>query len=767
MENEIPARQTGLHRAGQDLRVLAAALATGVLGVHAMPALPPPSALLLLALPALLPWRGRSIWGAATLGVLCATWTGQRYLEQRWPAPMHGSQMTVPGHIVSLPERVPGGIAGEPSAQRFEFRPLDESLPQKIRASWYRGAQAVRGGECWTLQLRLRTPRGSFNPGTFDYEGWLYRNGVTAVATVRSGRRCEQLRWLPILRARQALMDRYDLWLADHPGKAMVAALSVGEDAGFSDRDWEVFRRTGTSHLVAISGFNVAILAGLAFLVLRWTWPLSRRLSARLPAQKAAMIGAALAGLAYGLLAGWESPAQRAALMLALLLLAAMPDRRGAPSRVLALALMLMLLAAPAAVLSPGLWLSFGAVAAIFYCVTGRLATAPVWRSALSLQLMLSVLLAPLTLYFFQGAAWLGLPVNLVAVPVMTVLTPLVIAAIGVALAIPDLGVPLLGWIAELLHWLQLGLAWIAQHAPAAWIPASPPASALLLALFGGLLIFAPRGVPLRALGALCLVPLLWPPRVDVRPPFELVALDVGQGLSVLVRTSNHALLYDAGPAFPGGFDAGASVVVPYVLRQGLGRIDQLLLSHGDRDHAGGVAAVRAKLPIGAERGTVPDNACSDGQAWEWDGVAFEVLHPNEQQWSSNNRSCVLRIMAPGMTVLLAGDIERAAEARLLRDHGDRLKADILVVPHHGSRTSSTPAFVNAVAPAVAIFGAAWRSHYGHPHPQVHSRYRALNADLRVTGVDGAVSVWREPQGLRLRSWRLQAPRFWSAPAQP
>lgn len=765
---------------------------------------------MLLAVPVFLPWRGRALWSAALLGVLLTVLQGQRALADRWPVARHGAQIEASGYVIGLPERSPGRSPGEGATLRFEFAPEGAELPGRIRVSWYRSDAEPRGGECWKLRLRLRTPHGSFDSGGFDYEGWLYRRGVGATATVRSGERCEIARAYPVLRARQALVDRLDVWLGAHPAKAMIAALTVGEDSGFTDADWTVFRETGTSHLVAISGFNIAIIAGLVFLLVRWTWPASRRLAQALPAQKAAMIAAALAGLGYGLLAGWESPAQRAALMLALLLVAALPDRRAEASRVLALALALMLAFDPSVVLSPGLWLSCGAVAAIFYATAGRLRAPLAWRTAVELQLMLSVMLAPLTLYFFHGAAWLGPLVNLVAVPLMALLTPLVLAAVALALMVPGWGVPVLTGVADVLQALQSALAWIAQHAPNAWIPAAPPLAALLLALFGAVLLFAPRGFPLRALALLCFVPLGLPPRSVASVPFELTALDVGQGLAVVVRTKHHTLLYDAGPAFEDGFDAGESVVAPYLLGLGLGRqgIDRLLLSHGDRDHAGGVASVRRLVYVDDELGTSGHEACREGQSWSWDGVRFEMLNPDANPGSDNDRSCVLRVSAPntttsardtaacdskrvreradrarpaptlaalttpcprpGFSALLAGDIERDAEARLLSAHPGLLKSDVLIAPHHGSKTSSTEAFVLAVNPEVVVFGAAWRSHFKHPRPEVVARYTEMGSRPLVTGVEGAVRVWRDADGeIRTESWRRQAAHFWNAAPEP
>ncbi len=756
-------------RARPDTRLIALAFGAGVLAVHAGADLPSLGLLILLCIPALIPWRGRLLWSAAQLGVLLVVLQASHRLEHRWPAERHAQEVEVIGHVSSLVERTAGFSAKQGRNFRFEFAPhQSEDLPDHLRISWYEADLHPRAGECWKFRLKMRTPHGSLNPGAFDYEAWLYRRGVGGVASVRSGERCDISRSFPVLNARQWIKQHLDDALGDHPGKAMIAALTIGDDSGFSKEDWDHFRQTGTSHLVAISGFNVAILAGLAFLIVRWSWPAMGNLALRFPAQKAGMVAAAIAGLAYGLLAGWDSPAQRAAIMLALLLMAALPDRQPQLSSALAAALILMLCMDPSSVLSPGLWLSFGAVAAIFYATTHRLEAPSAWRSGIRIQIMLSILLAPLTLYFFQGAAWLGMPVNLIAVPVMTVLTPLVVGASALAAIVPEPGIALLGWVADVMQALQSGLAWIAAHAPLAWFPASPPRSALLLALFGALLLFAPRGVPLRGLGFLCFLPLMFSPRASVQAPFDLNVLDVGQGLAVLVRTQNHVLLYDAGPAFPGGFDAGEAVVVPFVLSQGERGLDRLLLSHGDRDHAGGVNAVREWLPVTQEIGTDAHTPCADGQGWTWDGVQFEILHPDEQSWSDNNRSCVLRIQAEGFSALLAGDIERGAEARLLGDHADRLKADVLIAPHHGSKTSSTLAFVQAVAPQVVVFGAGWRSHFGHPRPEVVARYEAIGARSLVTGVEGAVRVWRDPQGeVRTSSWRREHSRFWSAPAEP
>lgn len=739
------------------IRLIPAVLAftAGVLAVHALPALPPASLVCVLALPALLPWRGRALWSAALLGIVFTLWRAGPQIEERWPESRHGEVRTLEGRIGSLPER-------QGRDWRFVFEPRDTGVPPRIRAAWYDTDEAVRGGECWHLDLRLRAPRGSLNPGGFDYEGWLFRQGIGAIATVRGATRCDAARG-GLLAWRQSVADAIRAALPDHSATGLVIALTIGDQAGLTAADWNVFRATGTGHLVAISGFNVAIIAGVAFFLCRWLWTLVPGLCLRLPAQRAGLFGAAVFAGLYALMAGFEPPVQRAVLMLWIVLAAAWVHRLSRPARVLALAWLAVLLLDPFAVTAPGLWLSFGAVAAIFYVSLNRLRRPGWWHGLVLLQLLIAVALAPLTLFFFQGASWIAPLANLFAVPFFTLLTPWALAAVLLVLLAPPLGLPLLRAAAAALEHFRGALEWLAQ-APGLWLPASPPAAALALAAGGFALLFAPRGLPLRALGALCLLPLLATP---VRPPaggFEMTVLDVGQGLAVVVRTRQHTLLYDAGPAFAEGFDAGASVVAPFLLALGLRDVDLLLLSHGDRDHSGGVEAVRRLLHVRRELGTANGAPCRGGASWEWDGVRFEILHPDGPGWDDNDGSCVLRVDGP-FTVLLAGDIEAAAEARLAA--AAKLRADVLVAPHHGSRTSSTETFVAAVRPSVVVYGAGWRNHFRHPRPEVVARYAAVGGRQYVTGNGGAISIARDPASGRLevREHRREAARFWNAPA--
>lgn len=753
-----------------DLRLLAAGFTAGVLLVHALPTLPSIPLLLTLFAIALWPWRWRYLLLAFVFGVALTNWRAQQQRDVQWPESRFNQELWVQGRIASLPERSTDRYAGgddDTQTWRFSFAPMGgegEALPQKIRASWYHSDAALEGGQCWRLLLRLRAPHGSLNPGGFDYEGWLFRQHIGATATVRDARPCGIASGGTVLKLRQAWASEVDDVLGLRPGGALLKALTIGATSDLRDADWDAFRRTGTTHLIAISGFNLALVAGVAFFVLRWLWSCSTRATLWLPAQRFALIGSALLATGYALLAGFEPPVARALFMLLVLLVAALMNRLAQAGYALALAWLAIVVADPFAVMAPGLWLSFGAVLAIFYIGSARHQAEAAWRAAMRMQLFLSLVLAPLTLFYFQGLAWAAPFINLLAVPLFALLTPAALLVMLASVLSHSAAALLLPWAASALEWLLLVMQWLAAHWPMAWLPDAPPAAALALAVIGCLLLFAPAGLPLRATGVLCLLPLLWPPAHAPRGALEVSVLDVGQGLSVLVRTAHHSLLFDAGPAYDEGFDAGRSVVVPFALRRGLRALDLLVLSHSDNDHAGGVPAVRRLLRVDREIGTDHGPPCRDGLSWQWDGVRFTILHPGHTGGSDNNGSCVLKIDGP-YSVLLPGDIERQTEARLLELDRTMLKSDVLIAPHHGSNTSSTPDFVAAVAPQVVVFPAGWHNRFRHPRPQVVARYTDCGAHARVlmTGERGAITFDGDRQALVVRPWRDEARHFWNA----
>ncbi len=757
------------------------AYTVAVLATQVLPMLPPWWLALLALMAAAIPWRYRPLLLALAAGFALTLWRADMRLAERWPEARQGEEVVVTGIVASLPELVPARWPGRYRASNaapqngwhFSFEPLTSGLPSRIRVNWYRTPETLRGGDCWRLTLKLKSPRGSQNPNGFDYEGWLFRQGIGATATVRAAERCQPQGFYPVLRLRQSIRDKLEAALPPSSARAVLTALVLGDASGLRSNDWDAFRRTGTSHLVAISGFNLAIIAGFVFWLLRWAWGAWLPLTRRLPAQKAAALGAAMMASFYALLAGFEPPVTRALVMLLIGLAALYLNRVTSPFRVLALAWGVILLADPFAVLSAGMWLSFGAVAAILWVSTGRLAREPGWRVGVRVQLTLSLLLAPLTLFFFQGTAWIAPFVNLVAVPWFALLTPLAVVAVLMLWIAPVLAVPLLHLTAAALAATNTALQALAETHGDSWLAAAPSTAALALALLGALLLVAPRGVPLRLLGVLCLLPLLAPQQTAPKSGYTLTALDVGQGLAVVVRTANHTLLFDTGPAVADGFDAGQSVVVPYLLGQGVRRLDSLIVSHGDLDHRGGAPAVRAALPVLEERGAMAGTPCAAGQHWDWDGVHFSILNgPVDalgQASPDNNGSCVLRVAVGGHAALLPADIEKQAEARLLASQPDAMRAELLIAPHHGSRSSSTLAFAETVNPDVVIFPAGYANSYRHPRPEVVTRYWQLGSALHMTGNEGALTLHMDPDtGLgEVSAWRLHRPRYWWAPVLP
>jgi competence protein ComEC len=660
------------------------------------------------------------------------------------------------GRVVSPPAR-------EQRRLRFEFDVEQGALSgRRLQLVWY-GSAEVRAGERWELTVRLRRPRAALNPGGQDLEAHWLTTGIDGLGTVRTGQRLAPA--APgIAAARQALIAQVAAACAGRGDACgVVAGLAVGQTRAISAETWRVLRRTGTVHLVAISGLHVTLLGALvAWLVAgaaaRWAW-LTRRLPAALVG---GWVGVAVA-TGYALLAGFSVPTRRTLIMLIVCMLARSLRRRIEPHSVLAAALLAVLAFDPFAVLAAGFWLSFVGVALLMIAA----ADARPLRALLQAQWATSLGLAPVLLALFGSIPAAGPLANLVAIPLFNlVLLPLVLAgcvlapwspataatAFDACAAAFDLLFPLLAALGEALPPL-------ARHGPGG--------PALVLAALGIGWLLAPRGLPGRALAPLLLLPLLL-----ARPPalapgaVELVVLDVGHGLATVVRTREHALVYDTGPS-GFGTDAGEWALIPALAALGVGP-DRVVISHADADHAGGAATLAREHREAAwyvgDRAWF-GRACRAGQRWRWDGVDFELLHPQSvaDDGSENDRSCVLKVSGPGGRVLLPGDLEAEGERRLLAAGVD-LRAEVLVAPHHGSASSSTPAFVAAVAPLEVLYSVGHRNRWGFPRAEVVARYRAVGARQWQTGRDGALTVrfdaGRPPQV----SGRRAAPRVWREP---
>lgn len=704
-----------------------------------------------------------------------------------------GRDLAVIGVIANLPARAERGV-------RFEFdveRVLtpDVRVPHRLLLGWYNGGFEVQPGQRWSFTVRLRRPHGAMNPGGFDLEAWMLERNLRATGYVRSGPRdpspdrLDSMVWRPgyaVERARSVLRERLQSSVADKRHGGVLLALVLGDQRAIGDEDWTLFNRTGIAHLVSISGLHITMIAGLAGLVVGALWRRIPVLLARSAAQTAGIVAGLIAALLYALLAGWGIPAQRTVLMLATVASAWLTGSRIGLATALALAAALVCLIDPWAVLAPGFWLSFGAVAAIVWVVQGR-PPAPNLRwkygmlTAARVQIAVTVALVPASIVLFHQLSVVSPLANAIAIPIVSwAVTPL--ALIGAALA--TLPAPIAA-VAEPFFLAANGLfgvlagllAWLSSFSWATHPVASPPIALVALALIGVAWLLAPPGWPSRAAGLLALLPIfVWPATRPGEGDLWVTALDVGQGSALLVETRDRAWLYDAGPRYSNESDAGERVILPYLRYRGIGRLDGLIVSHLDSDHSGGAASLLRALAVERVISSIPHGhpalgqgaaveRCEAGLAWKSGALAFLVLHPHSADYarrrSSNAMSCVVAVTLGTTRLLLTGDVPAADETVFLaREPG--LRVAWLAAPHHGSRTSSSETLLQTLGASWAVAQAGYRNRFGHPDAGVMERYRAHRIRLLRTDHAGALQ-WRfAPDGsTTVSAWRSAAVHYW------
>lgn len=717
-------------------------------------------------------WRARPLAVVAIplLGFAWASLHGGWAMQARLPPDLVGHPLQLEGRIVGLPH------AGERRVS-FDFDVVESDgataalAGRRLRLGWYGTPPvALEPGQHWQLTVSLKRPRGVLNPGGFDYERHALQRRIAATGHVRDG---ASNRLLAGTTSIDHWRMRLSAAIAEHVpghGARFLQGLAVGDTRALGDRDWQVLRATGLSHLLAISGLHIGLLASFGVLLARALYWLRPSLALRLPRPLAAAGAALLLASGYSLLAGFGLPVQRALIMVAVALLAVLLRRSLRPLQALSIAAIAIVLLDPLAILGAGFWLSFVGVLWLLLCLrggdSGFGASA---RSLLAAQWAMSIGLLPLSLWFFGQASLAGLLANLLAVPwVSLVVVPGCLLGVSLLAVWPDAGGALLqgsAWAMERLWSVAetiAGWPWAQLSTAEATLPA------LLLASLGVLWLLLPRPLPGKPLALLLLLPMLLPARERLADgEWELHLFDVGQGLAALVRTADHALLYDAGPAFDGGLDFGQAAVVPGLRALAIERLDRFVVSHGDNDHAGGAGAVRAAYAPPSLLSGEPKRAggvpCVAGSSWQWSGVRFELLHPTAGfPELGNQSSCVLRIDGTGGSLLLPGDIDEVVEARLLRGAADRLPARVLVVPHHGSGSSSSPAFVDAVAAEIALIGVGHGNRFGHPRAEVIERYAGAGSRLIDTAASGAIRLRMHADGrITLGQRRQQQRRFW------
>lgn len=697
---------------------------------------------------------------------------------------LEGVDLRVTGVVSELPQMLGEGV-------RFIFEveggegveKPGTAIPRRILLSWYRARQEdaplpqVVAGERWQFVVRLKRPHGASVPGGFDYEAWLLERNLRATGYVRDAAGARRIDidaggfMHAVHRLRGEIRRSFVEALPNAPHNGVLIALAIGDQKAIDAEHWEVFRRTGVSHLVAISGLHVSLVGLIAGGLCGMAWRRRPQLVLRVPVRKATAVAALFAAAGYALLAGLGIPVLRALIMLSVLAAALLVGREANPGRVLAVALLCVLLVDPWAVLSAGFWLSFGAVGIILFVVSRRAGKVAGWVAALRIQLAITLATIPALLSLFQAFSLVSPLANALAIPLVSfVITPLALAAM--AWPDPVLLIPAHGATALMMG----GLERLAAAEFALWQRPAPPAWMVVGGSAAVLVLLCPRGTPgrLAALGMiLCL--LLWQ---APRPPagaFDATVLDVGQGLAVHVQTASRDLLFDTGPPYGAGADAGERVLVPYLRAGGVTRIDRLILSHDDVDHVGGTRSVLNAVATdhilagehvltlrGLEQW--PSAPCVAGTAWEWDGVRFEVLAPSAELMPSrrnNDLSCVLRIATGAGSLLLVGDIEARAEALLAAQYGSGLASSAIVVAHHGSRSSSTADFVDLVMPEVAVFSVGYRNPFGHPHPTVWARWAEAGARNWRTDSQGAIALHFAADGMAVSAHREYHTRYW------
>ena len=768
------------------------------------------------------------LFGAAVLAWGASGWRASLVLADALPPALEGRDLTVTGVIASLPQRSASGLRFRFEVEGAQLGREPVHIPALLAVGWYAGFHEdaalsqprgeLRAGQRWRFTLRLRQPHGNLNPHGFDYELALFEQGVRATGYVRDAvpARSMDLRdapspgmlhraaGYPVERLRQRVRDAIEASVPDRRAAGVLAALAVGDQGAIEREDWDLYRNTGIAHLVSISGLHITMFAWLAGLAVAALWRRSTRAMLWLPTPQAARWGGLAFAAAYALFSGWGVPSQRTVWMLASVTLLQALGLRWPWPLVLLVAAVVVTALDPWALMQAGFWLSFVAVG-LLMASSGAQASAPangsadadtdhtaptagwrgwprrVWaavRADLRTQVIATVGLTPLTLVFFQQVSVVGFAANLIAIPVITlVITPL--ALLGVAL------VPLWTAGAWVVQQLNAVLAWLAALPGAVWTVPVAPVWAQWAGIAAAVLFVMPLPWRARVLALPLALPLLMPPRdLPVEGHFDTIALDVGQGTSVLVRTHAHLLVFDAGPQYSRESDAGQRVLLPLLRGRGETRIDRLVLSHRDLDHVGGAKSVFGAMAVDdllssletdhpllklMPGSTRTNTRCAAGQSWAWDGVQFDVLRPEasdyERTQKTNAMSCVLRVSEArpgGHSLLLTGDIEREQEVALVASQRDRLRSDVLIVPHHGSKTSSSAAFLDAVQPRVAVFQAGYRNRFGHPAPEVLARYRERGIVVVASPQCGAWQWTGAPENRAGGNcWRVLRRRYW------
>jgi competence protein ComEC len=741
----------------------------GTAAALAFPVLWPLPVQCLAAVSGLLLFRSRPALAALCLGFAWTSFCAVESLRDDWPCARDREAVEVTGRVAT------------PAIERTGRTDFDFDVPAiaagtgrsaRVRVSWYEPRELPLPGQHWRMTLRLRCRSGMANPGAQDRELDLLRQGIAGTAYVVADSPPERLDAgaghgvVEHLRARIA--SGIDVLLPGSASGAVLQGLSVGVRGNIPDPLWDAFAATGVAHLMAISGLHVTGCAVFILLLMRAAWrlPGMTRVPLRTGIEAVTVF---VVTAAYAWLSGASLPALRTLVMIAIVVWLRVLRRVPPISQVLAVAALVLVAMDPLSLTSAGFWLSFAATAALLSLMDCDRD----WRARIAAfaraQLAILALLTPVLAAAFGRVSLIAPLVNAVAIPLFSfLLLPAVLLGTALELLAPGAGAGVWRILAAGLDPVWPGLLKLAGWEIADWAPAAQP---MLLMAGAAVVTLAALCLPLRGLQlASAAVLLAVVGGVGNEPAaggWNLHVLDVGQGLAAVVETRRHVLVFDTGPVWRGGGAAARVSLLPFLRSRGVRRIDLLIVSHADLDHSGGTRTLVDGLPIasmmsGPGLDAAPTaGACRRGDRWRWDDVLFEVVHPAPgTSGSDNDRSCALRVSGAGGVALLLADPESAAEAELQRLP---LAADVVLLPHHGSRTSSSPGLVAAVSPRIGIASAGFGNRWGMPAPEVVARWRAAGTTVLTTADAGAVSIrfTARPEGLAVETERGGKRRWW------
>lgn len=647
------------------------------------------------------------------------------------------------GYVASIPSR-------SPTKTQFQFfaeRLNGNAIQANILLTCYDHCPEIHVGQYWQLQAKLKKPVNLANPGGFDYVGWLASRHIKWVGNVYRSTFApieSQKHPCRLAKIREQLADILFHIDPNVETLGIFEALTLGLTTHINKNQWDLFRRTGTTHLIDISGEHIALIAGLSYWLLKWGWKHMGQICLRYPAPKIASAGAILISVFYALIAGFAVPTQRSLVTCCLMLLRNFSNQRLSIWQAWRYALFTVLLLEPHSVFMLGFYFSFIAVV-ILILINQRVKTHGI-RKMLSMQFACMFGLMPLSLYWFSYGSINGLVANLLAIPwvgFFIVPLALLIAFLSPWVVIPG-SIALLKWsivcLLTCLKWLD---SFAMFNLNFTFTEALSP-----LAIMAGMVIFLL--LPLKKLFPATIILML----ASFFPNYEKIksgtsridVLDVGQGLAVVVRTAKHVLIYDTGMKFYRAGDMGQLAIIPYLNKMGIHQLDKVIISHPDLDHRGGLDSLYDKYLI--KEFLVDDPsfykhglACHKYPAWNWDGVSFKFFPISIHLPHKNNNSCVLQIATTGGKMLMSGDIEKIAEDYLIKTYGSSLKSSVLLVPHHGSKTSSSNNFVAQVAPQYAIASYGFDNRYHFPHTQAMQSYQRHHIPVYSTLECGMIRV--------------------------